>query len=33
MVHDETGEPVDPDGHVVPESRIRFQEAVGRTVR
>ena len=27
MVHDETGEPVDPDGHVVPESRIHFHEA------
>lgn len=28
VVHDEDGEPVDPDGHVEPESRIHFHEAV-----
>ena len=27
VLHDEGGEPVDPDGHVVPESRIHFHEA------
>ena len=27
MVCDEAGQPVDPDGHVVPESRILFDEA------
>jgi len=27
MVCDEAGQPVDPDGHIVPESRILFHEA------
>ena len=27
ILQDECGEPIDPDGHVVPESRIRFREA------
>lgn len=27
VLHDEGGEPVDPDGHVVPESHIHFHEA------
>lgn len=26
VLHDETGEPVDPDGHVVAEARIRYHE-------
>jgi hypothetical protein len=28
VVRDGAGEPVDPDGHVVPESHIRFYESV-----
>jgi hypothetical protein len=28
VVHDEAGEPVDPDGHVVPGAHIHFHEAV-----
>ena len=27
VVHDGAGEPMDPDGHVVPESRIHFRTA------
>ena len=27
VVRDRAGEPVDPDGHVVPESHIHFHEA------
>jgi hypothetical protein len=26
VLHDEAGEPIDPDGHVVPEARIRFHQ-------
>jgi hypothetical protein len=28
-LHDEAGQPIDPDGHVVPESRIHFHETAG----
>lgn len=28
VVHDEAGEPIDPHGHVVPEARIHFHDAV-----
>lgn len=27
VLQDESGEPIDPDGRVVPESRIHFREA------
>lgn len=26
-LHDEAGQPIDPDGHVVPEASIRFHES------
>jgi len=28
VLHDEVGEPIDPNGHVVPEARIHFHEAM-----
>lgn len=28
VLHDEAGEPIDPNGHVVPEARIHFHEAM-----
>lgn len=32
-VHDERGQPIDPDGHVVPEARIHFHSVAGEDAR
>lgn len=32
-LHDEAGQPIDPDGHVVPEARIHFHPIRGGATR